>query len=162
ASHLPVHSPLPVDPVPSPPDAALHEAAALISQCTKPVVYAGGGVVLGDAIDAFREFVDLTGLPTVLTLKALRALPAQHPSNLGMPGMLASRAATMAVHACDLLFVVGARLDDRAAGKLADSAPPARVVHLVGDCCEIGRLRSVDVSVPRDLGVSLSRLAAPL
>ena len=161
ASHLPVHSPLPVDAVPGPPDAALHEAAALISQCTRPVVYAGGGVVLGDAIDAFREFVDLTGLPTVLTLKALGALPAAHPSNLGMLGMHGSRAANMAVQECDLLFVVGARFDDRATGKLAEFAPNARVVHLDGDCCEIGKLRSVDVSVPGDIAASLSRLAAP-
>ena len=162
ASHLPVHSPLPVEAVPAPPDAALHEAAALMSQCTRPVVYAGGGVVLGDAIDAFREFVDLTGLPTVLTLKALGALPAAHPSNLGMLGMHGSRAANMAVQECDLLFVVGARFDDRATGKLAEFAPNARVVHLDGDCCEIGKLRSVDVSVPGDIAASLSRLAAPL
>jgi len=162
ASHLPVHSPLAVEAVPGPPDAALHEAAALVSQCTRPVVYAGGGVVLGDAIDAFREFVDLTGLPTVLTLKALGALPAGHPSNLGMLGMHGSRAANMAVQECDLLFVVGARFDDRATGKLAEFAPNARVVHLDGDCCEIGKLRHADVSVPGDLAASLGRLAAPL
>src|SRR5690606_36638526 len=52
ATHLPVHSPLPVEPMPGPPDAALHEATALVSQCTRPVVYAGGGVVLGDAVEA--------------------------------------------------------------------------------------------------------------
>ena len=162
ASHLPVHSPLPVEPVPGPPDASLHEAAALVSQCTRPVVYAGGGILLGDAVDAFREFVDLTGLPTVLTLKALGALPAGHPSNLGMLGMHGSRAANMAVQECDLLFVVGARFDDRATGKLAEFAPNARVVHLDGDGCEIGKLRHADVSVPGDLGASLGRLAAPL
>jgi acetolactate synthase-1/2/3 large subunit len=162
ASHLPVHSPLPVEPVPGPPDAALHEAAALISQCRKPVVYAGGGVVLGDAVEAFREFVDLTGLPTVLTLRGLGALPANHPSNLGMLGMHGNRAANMAVQECDLLFVVGARFDDRATGKLAEFAPNARVVHLDGDCSEIGKLRHADVSVPGDLNQSLSRLAAPL
>ena len=162
ASHLPVHSPLPVEPVPGPPDASLHEAAALVSQCTRPVVYAGGGIVLGDAVDAFREFVDLTGLPTVLTLKALGALPAGHPSNLGMLGMHGSRAANMAVQECDLLFVVGARFDDRATGKLAEFAPNARVVHLDGDGCEIGKLRHANVSVPGDLAASLGRLAAPL
>ena len=162
ASHLPVHAPLPVEPVLGPPDASLHEAAALVSQCTRPVVYAGGGIVLGDAVDAFREFVDLTGLPTVLTLKALGALPAGHPSNLGMLGMHGSRAANMAVQECDLLFVVGARFDDRATGKLAEFAPNARVVHLDGDGCEIGKLRHADVSVPGDLAASLGRLAAPL
>ncbi|MCA0394799.1 MAG: acetolactate synthase 2 catalytic subunit [Proteobacteria bacterium] len=162
AAHLPVHSPLPVEPVPNPPDAALHEAAALVSQCQKPVVYAGGGIVLGDAVEAFREFVDLTGLPTVLTLKGLGALESGHPSNLGMLGMHGSRAANMAVQECDLLFVVGARFDDRATGKLAEFAPNARVVHLDGDGCEISKLRAADVSVPGNLAASLSRLAAPL
>src|SRR5690606_40363296 len=66
-----------------------------------------------------------SGLPTVLTLKALGALPAAHPSNLGMLGMHGSRAANMAVQECDLLFVVGARFDDRATGKLAEFAPNA-------------------------------------
>ena len=162
ASHLSVHAPLPVEPTPAPPDAALHEAAAVISQAQKPVIYAGGGVVLGDAVEAFREFVDLTGFPTVLTLKGLGALTPAHPCNLGMLGMHGSRAANTAVQESDLLIVVGARFDDRATGKLAEFAPNARVVHLDADACEIGKLRGVDASVPGNLATSLHRLAAPL
>ena len=162
ASHLPVHSPLPVEPVCAPPDAALHEAAAVISQAQKPVIYAGGGVALGDAVEAFREFVDLTGFPTVLTLKGLGALTPAHPCNLGMLGMHGSRAANTAVQESDLLIVVGARFDDRATGKLAEFAPNARVVHLDADACEIGKLRGVDASVPGNLATSLHRLAAPV
>lgn len=158
AAHLPVHVPSPVAPVPNAPDHSLHEAAAIISQAEKPVVYAGGGVVLGDAVDAFREFVDLTQFPTVLTLKALGALPPSHPCNLGMLGMHGSRAANMAVQECDLLIVVGARFDDRATGKLAEFAPNARVVHLDGDACEIGKLRTAQGSVPGNLATSLNRL----
>ncbi len=158
AAHLPVHVPSPVAPVPNAPDHSLHEAAAIISQAEKPVVYAGGGVVLGDAVDAFREFVDLTQFPTVLTLKALGALPPSHPCNLGMLGMHGSRAANMAVQECDLLLVVGARFDDRATGKLAEFAPNARVVHLDGDACEIGKLRTAQGSVPGNLATSLNRL----
>ena len=160
ASHLPVHSPLPVEPVPGPPDASLHEAAALVSQCTRPVVYAGGGIVLGDAVDAFREFVDLTGLPTVLTLKALGALPAGHPSNLGMLGMHGSRAANMAVQECDLLFVVGARFDDRATGKLAEFAQNARIIHFDIDASEIGKLRAANIAVAGDLKAGVEALTA--
>ena len=162
ASHLSVHAPLPVEPTPAPPDAALHEAAAVISQAQKPVIYAGGGVVLGDAVEAFREFVDLTGFPTVLTLKGLGALTPAHPCNLGMLGMHGSRAANTAVQESDLLIVVGARFDDRATGKLAEFAPNARVVHLDADACEIGKLRGVDASVPGNLATSLHRLAAPV
>ena len=116
AAHLPVHAPLPVAPLPAPPDAALHEAAAVISQSLKPVIYAGGGVVLGDAVEALREFADLTGFPTVLTLKGLGALPPAHPQPRHA-GHAGTRAANMAVQEADSLIVVGARFDDRATGQ---------------------------------------------
>jgi acetolactate synthase-1/2/3 large subunit len=87
ASHLPAHASLGMDAVEAPRDASLHEALALISQAQKPVIYGGGGIALGDAVQAFRTFVDATQIPTVLTLKGLGALPTQHPLNLGMLGM---------------------------------------------------------------------------
>ncbi|WP_242109921.1 acetolactate synthase 2 catalytic subunit [Luteimonas aquatica] len=161
ASHLPAHAPAACDAVPPPSDAAMHEAAALIAQARKPVVYGGGGLVLGEAVDAFRDFVEQTRIPTVLTLKAQGALPAAHPCNLGMLGMHGTRAANMAVQEADLLIVAGARFDDRATGKLAEFAPNARVVHLDADACEIGKLREADVRVPGDVAASLSRLAPP-
>jgi len=160
ASQLGAYVPLAPVPVPPAPDASLHEAAAVIAQAQRPVIYAGGGVVLGDAVEAFREFVDLTGFPTVMTLKALGALPPGHPCNLGMLGMHGNRAANMAVQECDLLIVVGARFDDRATGKLAEFAPFARVVHIDADTAEIGKLRAVDAAVPGDVATSLARLSA--
>ncbi len=161
AAHLGAHVPSSAESVPACADHALHEAAALISQAERPVVYGGGGIVLGDALEAFREFADLTGIPTVLTLRGLGALPPAHPANMGMLGMHGSRAANLAVQESDLLIVVGARFDDRATGKLAEFAPLARVVHLDGDGCEIGKLRETDVAVCGDVATSLSRLAAP-
>jgi acetolactate synthase-1/2/3 large subunit len=158
AAHLPPHVPLPVEAMPQAPDWTLHAAAALIAQARKPVVYGGGGIVLGGAEAAFAEFVEQTRIPTVLTLKALGALPATHPSNLGMLGMHGTRAANLAVQECDVLVVVGARFDDRATGKLAEFAPLARVVHLDGDACEIGKLRETDVGVPGDIAAALERL----
>lgn len=161
AAHLHAHVPSQADAMPGCEDHALHQAAALISQAERPVVYAGGGIILGDALDAFREFADLTRIPTVLTLRALGALPPAHPANLGMLGMHGTRAANLAVQESDLLLVVGARFDDRATGKLGEFAPHARIVHLDGDGCEIGKLRAADVSVCGDVAASLSRLAAP-
>lgn len=161
AGHLGAHVPSTADTMPACADHALHEAAALISQAERPVVYGGGGIILGDALDAFREFADLTRIPTVLTLRALGALPPAHPANLGMIGMHGSRAANLAVQESDLLIVVGARFDDRATGKLAEFAPLARIVHLDGDSCEVGKLRAADVSVCGDVATSLSRLGAP-
>ena len=161
ASHLPAHAPLPADDVPAPADAALHAALALISQAQRPVIYAGGGLVLGDAVQAFRTFVDATQIPTVLTLKGLGALPAAHPLNLGMIGMHGSRAANLAVQESDLLIVVGARFDDRATGKLAEFAPLARVVHMDLDACEIGKLRHADAGVRGDIRTALTALTLP-
>ena len=158
ASHLPAHVPAVVDAVPGASDAALHAALAQLALAQKPVIYAGGGIALGNAVEAFRTFVDATQIPTVLTLKALGALPHAHPLNMGMLGMHGNRAANIAVHESDLLFVVGARFDDRATGKLAEFAPNARVVHLDIDACEIGKLRVADAPVQGDLSISLERM----
>ncbi|HEU4663051.1 MAG TPA: thiamine pyrophosphate-dependent enzyme, partial [Dokdonella sp.] len=100
-------------------------------------------------------------MPTVLTLKALGALPSGPPLNLGMLGMHGSRAANTAVQECDVLIVVGARFDDRATGKLAGFAPHARVVHMDVDTSEIGKLRRADAGVRGDLRRALAALTLP-
>lgn len=158
ASHLPAHAPLPTDPVPAAPDASYHEAAALIAHARKPLVYGGGGIALGGAVESFRAFVEGSQIPAVLTLKGLGALPADHALNLGMLGMHGNRAANLSVQECDLLIVVGARFDDRATGKLAEFAPNARVVHMDLDACEIGKLRHADAGVRGCLRRSLDAL----
>jgi len=160
AAHLPAHVPATVDPVPPPPDAALAEAVAAIAAAEKPVVYGGGGIALADAVDDFRRFVEATGIPTVLTLRGLGALPGNHAQFLGMLGMHGTRAANIAVQESDLLVVVGARFDDRATGKLAEFAPFARVIHLDADAYEISKLRNADVALPGDVGAGLRALAA--
>jgi acetolactate synthase-1/2/3 large subunit len=160
ASHLPDHVPASIDPLPAPEDAKLADALAAIAGAEKPVIYGGGGIGIADAVDAFRQFVDATQIPTVLTLRALGALPANHPHYLGMLGMHGTRAANMAVQECDLLIVIGARFDDRATGKLAEFAPFARVLHVDADAYEIGKLRTANIAVPGDVGTSLRALGA--
>ena len=160
ASHLSDHVPAAVDPVPAPEDARLAEALAAIAGAEKPVIYGGGGIALADAVDAFRQFVEATRIPTVLTLRALGALPGNHPQFLGMLGMHGTRAANMAVQEADLLVVVGARFDDRATGKLAEFAPFARVVHLDADAYEISKLRGADIAIPGDVAAGLRTLSA--
>ena len=160
ASHLPDHVPASVDPLPSPEDAKLADALAAIAAAEKPVIYGGGGIGIADAVEAFRHFVDATKIPTVLTLRGLGALPANHPHYLGMLGMHGTRAANMAVQECDLLIVIGARFDDRATGKLAEFAPFARVLHVDADAYEIGKLRTANIAVPGDVTTSLRTLAA--
>ena len=160
ATHLPAHVPAVVEPEPAPAAAALAAAMAAIAAAEKPVIYGGGGIGIADAVDEFRRFVETTGIPTVLTLRGLGALPANHPQLLGMLGMHGSRAANIAVQESDLLVVVGARFDDRATGKLAEFAPFARVVHLDADAYEISKLRTADIALPGDIAVGLGELAA--
>ena len=101
----------------------IDRAIDLIERLSRPIIYAGGGVVAARAIEEFRAFVEETGIPTVHTLKGLGALPANHELFLGMLGMHGLKGANLAVHDCDLLIVLGARFDDRVTGKLAEFAP---------------------------------------
>lgn len=160
ARHLPGHVPVAVQSPPAPADDALAEAIAAVAAAVKPVIYAGGGIALGDAVEALRDFAASSGIPTVQTLRGLGALPAGHPQSLGMLGMHGTRAANMAVQECDLLLVLGARFDDRATGKLVEFAPFARVVHIDADACEISKLRTADVAVPGDVAQAISALRA--
>jgi acetolactate synthase-1/2/3 large subunit len=158
ASHLPPYAPAAVDALPTPTRGSLDDALALIEGAQRPLVYGGGGIALGAAVEAFRAFVEATRLPTVLTLRGLGALPASHPLNLGMLGMHGTREANLAVQEADLLVVIGARFDDRATGKLDEFAPHARVVHLDADAVEVNKLRRADVAVHGDLDYALQRL----
>jgi acetolactate synthase-1/2/3 large subunit len=136
----------------------IEQARELIERSSRPIVYAGGGVIAAGAVQELREFVDATGIPTVHTLKGLGALPADHELFLGMLGMHGLKNANLAVQGCDLLIVVGARFDDRVTGKTSEFAPHAKVIHLDVDPSEVGKIRRADVAVIGDLKSSLRRM----
>lgn len=138
---------------------AIAKANALLATAKRPLAYVGGGVVLGQAVDALRDFIRRTSIPTVATLKGLGALPTDHPLFLGMLGMHGTKAANLAVQGCDLLVCLGARFDDRATGKLSGFAPDAAVIHLDIDAAEIGKLRPAQAAVVGQLRDELPRLA---
>lgn len=146
-------------PLPRTPDEAeLSRIEAAIAGSSRPLLYVGGGVGMGGAVEALRDFMRLTGIPSVATLKGLGAAPTDHPRFLGMLGMHGARAANLAVQECDLLLCCGARFDDRATGKLETFAPRARVVHFDVDPAEIGKLRPADIAVTSDLAQTLNAL----
>jgi len=146
---------------PAAPDAALVERAnAIIAEARAPILYFGGGVGIGRAERALREFAARTGIPSVATLKGLGALTTDEQNFLGMLGMHGMRAANIAIDNCDLLICVGARFDDRATGKLDTFAPNARVIHLDTDGAEIGKLRRAEVGIAADLMMTLDALTA--
>ncbi len=155
------HTPVVPEPTPAPDPRQLSRAAGFLRAARRPVILAGGGIVLAGATAEFRRFVATTSIPAVSTLKGLGALPGDHPLFLGMVGMHGLAAANMAVHECDLLLAVGARMDDRVAGQPRRFAPEARVVHLDVDLAEVGRRRSVDAPVLGDLATALRELTVP-
>ena len=124
----------------------LGPALALLQSARRPVVYAGGGVGMANAVDSFRSFVEAAGIPTVTTLKGIGLMPPDHCLGLGMLGMHGLKAANQAVQRSDLLIVLGARFDDRVTGKLAGFAPRAKVLHI--DIDAAGWARSVSRMSP--------------
>ena len=138
--------------------ASVSRALDLLHSAARPLVYAGGGIVLAGAVEQFREFVYKTQCPTVTTLKALGTLPGQDALFLGMLGMHGLKPANLAVQSCDLLISVGARFDDRVTGLLKEFAPHAKVIHLDVDPAEVGKLRQPDAPVIGDLKDSLAAL----
>jgi acetolactate synthase-1/2/3 large subunit len=137
------------------------KAASLIRNAARPLLYAGGGIVIADAVDAFRKYAESTGIPTVATLKGLGALSTRDDNFIGMLGMHGNQGANKVVQQADLLICVGARFDDRATGRLDGFAPKAKVVHLDADPAEISKLRHADAALLGDLTASLNALAAP-
>jgi acetolactate synthase-1/2/3 large subunit len=128
----------------------IKEAAKLIMQAERPVLYVGGGMLKARAADALRELVELTGIHVVTTLMARGVLPDSHPLNLGMPGMHGTATATTALQKSDLLIVLGARFDDRITGKVDTFAPEAKVIHVDIDPAEQGKVRRPDVPIVGD------------
>ncbi len=149
--------------LPGAPDQALiEEAARLLRQAKRPVLYVGGGVVKSDSHAALRELAELAQAPVTTTLMARGAFPDSHPLALGMPGMHGMYAAVTALQECDLIVALGARFDDRVTGKLDAFAPKARVVHADIDPAEIGKNRHPDVAIVGDLRTVLAGLAAAM
>jgi len=130
---------------------ALHEAR-------RPVVYAGGGVVLSNAARELPELARHLHLPVTATLMGLGCFPGSDPLFLGMLGMHGTYRANMAVTHCDLIVAVGARFDDRVTGKLDEFAPNAKIVHIDIDPTSISKNVRVDVPIVGDVKSVLKKM----
>ncbi|MCK7545092.1 acetolactate synthase 2 catalytic subunit [Marinobacter bryozoorum] len=139
-------------------DVDVSKVMAMLKASQRPLLYSGGGISLAHAEEAFRAFTETSGLPGVTTLKGLGNAGKRAPNDLGMLGMHGSRAANRAVAECDLLLVIGARLDDRATGKLEAFAPNARTIHIDADAAEFNKLRPADLTLKGDLTTILRAL----
>ncbi|WP_369812585.1 acetolactate synthase large subunit [Kineosporia sp. A_224] len=145
-------------PVARPHGKQVREAARLLVESKRPVLYVGGGVIRARASEELRRLVDLTGAPVVTTLMARGSLPDSHPQHLGMPGMHGTVAAVTALQKADLIISLGARFDDRVTGKLSSFAPGATIVHADIDPAEISKNRVADVPIVGDAKEVISEL----
>ena len=144
---------------PAPADtAALAQAAARIAAAQRPRLYLGGGVVHAGAAPLAVALAEKAGLPTVMTLMALGAMPVDHPLSLGMLGQHGAPYTNLALDDCDLLIAVGARFDDRATGKVAAFCPQAKVIHIDIDPAELHKTKAAHVGIVADVGEALGQL----
>ncbi|HYA37194.1 MAG TPA: acetolactate synthase 3 catalytic subunit [Candidatus Methylomirabilis sp.] len=124
----------------------IKKAVDLMLAAKRPMIYTGGGVILGEASESLTELVRLLGFPCTNTLMGLGAYPATDPLFVGMLGMHGTYEANMAMHDCDVLIAIGARFDDRVTGDLNKFCPHARIVHVDVDPASISK--NVPVEIP--------------
>ncbi len=136
----------------------IREAARLILESRRPVIYAGGGILKARAAEVLRELAELTGIHVVTTLMARGAFPDSHPLCLGMPGMHGNYTAVTSMQKADLLIALGSRFDDRVTGKVSAFAPDAKIIHVDIDPAELGKVRRPDVPVVGDCRLVIEEL----
>ncbi len=136
----------------------IKDAARLMGESHRPVIYAGGGILKARAADALRELAELTDVHVITTLMARGAFPDDHRLALGMPGMHGNYTAVTAMQKADLLIALGSRFDDRVTGKLDAFAPDAKVIHVDVDPAELGKVRRPDVPIVGDCRLVIEEL----
>jgi acetolactate synthase-1/2/3 large subunit len=123
----------------------------LIRESRCPLLYVGGGAITAGAHAEIKQLAELFNIPVTTTLMGIGAFDENHPLALGMLGMHGTAYANFAVSECDLLIAVGARFDDRVAGKLDEFASRAQVIHIDIDPAEVGKNRAPEVPIVGDV-----------
>ena len=133
-------------------------AAKALANARRPVMYTGGGVILGEAAKELREFIASDRFPVTSTVNGLGAYPADGEGWLGMLGMHGTRAANYAMDEADLICAIGARFDDRITGKLSEFAPRAKFIHIDIDPAEISKNVPAHIPIVGDCKKILPKL----
>ena len=129
----------------------IKRAVDLILSAERPMIYTGGGVILGNGSDELRRFTRKLGYPITQTLMGLGAFPASDELSLGMLGMHGTYEANMGMHHCDVLIAIGARFDDRVTGDIEKFCPDAKIIHVDVDPASISKNVKVDVPIVGDV-----------
>ena len=125
----------------------IKKASQLINESKKPFIVFGQGVILGEAENEFKEFIEKTGIPSAWTILGLSALPTDHYLNVGMVGMHGNYGPNVLTNECDLLIAIGMRFDDRVTGNLETYAKQAKIIHMEIDPAEVNKNVECDISV---------------
>ena len=137
----------------------LRRSVEELAKAERPVILAGGGVIMSNAAEALTGLARKLSIPVTCTLMGLGGFPATDPLWLGMVGMHGTYAANLAINNCDVLMCVGARFDDRVTGRLAAFAPKARIVHIDIDPTSIRKNVEVHVPVVGDCRMALEGIS---
>lgn len=156
------YQPTAIAPEPEIPQTTVAAALEMLAQSTAPILYFGGGIITGEASELAVRFAEKADAPVVTTLMGLGTIPTDHPLYLGMLGMHGTRATNYVMEKADLLFVMGARFDDRAIGKASEFCPNAKVVHIDIDNAELGKIRRPELEIQGDVKTFLTSLNAQI
>jgi acetolactate synthase-1/2/3 large subunit len=140
----------------------IEKAIQTLADAERPVIYAGGGVIISNASGELVELATQMGIPVTTTLMGIGCIPCDHPLNLGMLGMHGTEYANFAITECDCLFSIGVRFDDRVTGKTDTFAAHAKIIHIDIDPAEIGKNKRVDVPIVGDVKTVLQDMLAML
>jgi acetolactate synthase-1/2/3 large subunit len=136
----------------------VQEAAVLINNAKKPYIIYGQGIILGQAEEELKNFVEKSGIPAAWTILGLSAMPTEHPLNVGMLGMHGNYGPNVLTNECDVLIALGMRFDDRVTGNLATYAKQAKVIHFEIDPSEVDKNVKTEVAVLADVKEALTAL----
>ena len=143
------------NPLPEINSSSIDDAVKLINKAKKPFIVWGQGVILGNAEDEFKSFVEKSGIPAAWTILGVSALPTSHELNVGMVGMHGNYGPNLLTNECDLLIAIGMRFDDRVTGDPKTYAKQAKIIHLDIDPAEINKNIKVEVPIIGDCKESL-------
>ena len=137
---------------------AIARAAQLLNEAERPLILAGQGVLIAKATAELLQLAERVRVPVATSLLGISAIPATHPLSIGWGGMHGEAYTNYAIQECDLLLVVGARLDDRLTGAFSTFAPKARIVHVDLDPAEVGKSVNIDTALVGDALLTLREL----
>ena len=143
------------NPLPEIDSSSIDNAVKIINKAKKPFIVWGQGVILGNAEDEFKSFVEKSGIPAAWTILGVSALPTSHELNVGMVGMHGNYGPNLLTNECDLLIAIGMRFDDRVTGDPKTYAKQAKIIHLDIDPAEINKNIKVEVPIIGDCKESI-------